>query len=429
MKIACLIPGGLGGTQKAGWLFAAGLAQQGHEVVGFSKEGPFVPSSPTAGLSVETIPEEKAAFPAIAAGRFDALHIHMPGYYIRHPLYPFLKSLGTKRPRVVETNVFGWLQDWRANSTTDYRLFISMTSACQAATRAGKPLSTLKNCNVARYPVAEAPFFSSEEREMIRQEFGWEKDDVVALRLGRPDPAKWTDLECLATMHAGGTQKNLKLLVIEPPSDLKRRISSGEFGNGVFFHPMENSACRVAALVNACDIVFHAARFGESFGYAIAEGMAAAKPIITQSTPWGDNAQVELVEHGVTGYVCCSLEGMVCALRKLAEDNALRETMGQVAKRRILALGNPKHEGRILEAALQNNREILDVRWKEVLAYDKSFPANEWNVFEKTHPACLPDSGKILRREMHRARLKQLRKYFSSIRANARSLVGQNAYK
>ena len=201
MKIACLIPGGLGGTQKAGWLFADGLARLGHQVVGYSTRGPFVPENPVLGLSVEIIANECDSFPAIADGRFDALHVHMPGYYIRHPIYPFLKSLGKKRPRVVETNVFGWLQDWRANSVTDYRLFISMTSAWQAANRAGKALSSLANCSVARYPVFPAPVFSAEERQKMRHELGFDDDDIVALRFGRPDAAKWTDWECAATMR------------------------------------------------------------------------------------------------------------------------------------------------------------------------------------------------------------------------------------
>jgi hypothetical protein len=126
VKIACLIPGGLGGTQKAGWLFAEGLARLGHEVVGYSGRGPFVPEKPGCRLTAQIISDERDAFPAIADGRFDALHVHMPGYYIRHPIYPFLKGLGKRRPRVVVTNVFGWLQDWRANPVTDYRLFISI---------------------------------------------------------------------------------------------------------------------------------------------------------------------------------------------------------------------------------------------------------------------------------------------------------------
>lgn len=430
MKIACLVPGGLGGTQKAGWLFAKGLAHFGHSVTVFSQAGPFVPNTPVAGLSVETSANEQSSFPAIADGKFDALHIHMPGYYIRHPIYPFLKNLGKSRPRVVETNVFGWLQDWRANPVTDYRLFISMTGACQAAQRAGKQLSALRNCNVARYPVEPARLFSTEKRIQIRSELGLDETVVLAIRLGRPDAAKWTDWECSVTKMVQQTDENhFKLLVMEPPSDLKARIIAGQFGNGIHVHDVEVSPERVSTLINACDIVFHAARFGESFGYAIAEGMAAGKPVVTRTTPWGDNAQVELVEHGESGFVCCSREGALGALQKLISDKTRRDNMGMAAKERILSLGNLESECAILEAALLDNRKILDSRWDEVLGFARSFPAREWSVIEKIRPDWIPNSENILHREMCQSRIRQLKKYFSSVRANLRSLVGRRAYK
>ena len=429
MKIACLIPGGLGGTQKAGWLFAEGLAGLGHDVVGFSNGGPFVPSNPPAGLSIETINNECDSFPAIAAGRFDALHLHMPGYYIRHPIYPFLKSLGKKRPRVVETNVFGWLQDWRANPVTDYRLFISMTSACQAAARAGKPLSKLRNCSVARYPVQVAPLFTMEERKKTRVELGLSDEDVVALRMGRPDAAKWTDLECIATRNvrkAGHHQ--LKLIAIEPPEELKNRIASGQFGDGIIVRKVEDSPEQVARLVDAADIIFHAARFGESFGYAIAEGMAACKPVITRTTPWGDNAQVELVEHGTTGFVCCSQEGLAAALKLLLEDQNLREQMGAAGRQRILQLSDPAREIQVLSAVITGDDISLHDRWSGVLDFYRSFPDREWNVIEKTHPQLFENASALLDREVRYASRYKARKRLSAIRADLRSLQRRPAY-
>ena len=429
MKIACLIPGGLGGTQKAGWLFADGLARLGHEVVGYSSNGPFVPEHPVQGLSVELIVNECDSFPAIGDGRFDALHVHMPGYYILHPIYPFLKSLGKKRPRVVETNVFGWLQDWRANPFTDFRLFISMTSAWQAANRAGKALSSLTNCSVARYPVFPAPAFSAEERQKMRHELGFGDDDIVALRFGRPDAAKWTDWECTATMRVRREgDKMLKLLAMEPPVELKQRIASGEFGDGIVVHEVESSPARMAAMVDACDIIFHAARFGESFGYSIAEGMAAGKPVITRTIPWGDNAPVELVEHGVTGFVCCSLEGMTQALRLLVTDSNLRTTLGDAGGCRILSISDISGECAILDAAIRDDARALGVRWAETIDFGRRFPIREWDVIEKSDPHLLALAPEILHREMAHARSMVFKKKLSGLRANARALLGRTSY-
>ncbi len=428
MKIACLIPGGLGGTQKAGWLFADGLARLGHDVVGFAPEGPFFPKAKTE-LAVCKLKDRSDSFPKIADGRFDALHVHMPGYYIRHPIYPFLKSLGKKRPRVVETNVFGWLQDWRANPVTDYRLFISMTSAWQAAKRAGKTVPALSNCSVARYPVLPAPVFTPEERQKARRELGFGDEDIVALRFGRPDAAKWTDLECAATMQVrreGG--KNLKLLVMEPPVKLKQRITSGAFGDGIVVREVETSPTRMATMVDACDIIFHAARFGESFGYAIAEGMAAGKPVITRTTPWGDNAQIELVEHGATGFVCCSQEGLTEALRLLVTDPNLRTTLGDAGRRRILSISDMSGECAILDAAICDDAQALGDRWEEIIDFARTIPIREWDVIEKSHAHMFAGAPEILHREMAHARSMVFKKKLSGLRANARALLGRPSY-
>lgn len=429
VKIACLIPGGLGGTQKAGWLFADGLARLGHEVAGYSAMGPFVPEHPVQGLSVEIIANECDSFEAIADGRFDALHVHMPGYYIRHPIYPFLKALGKRRPRVVETNVFGWLQDWRANPVTDYRLFVSMTSAWQAASRAGKKLRALAHCSVARNLLGPAPAFSSGERQKMRHELGFSDDDIVALRFGRPDAAKWTDLECFTTMRLrreGG--EKLKLLVMEPTEELKMRIEAGEFGDGIVVRAVEPFPARVAAIVNACDILFHVARFGESFGYSIAEGMAAGKPVITRTVPWGDNAPLELVEHGSTGFVCCSLEGLAQALHLLVADPSLRNAMGAAGCDRIHRLVTPESECRIVAGALAGEEEPLRTRWSEILEFARTLPRREWNVIEKTNPQLFADAPALLRHELRYSSRYKARKRLSALRADLRTLCGRTAY-
>ena len=430
MKIACLIPGGLGGTQKAGWLFAQGLARLGHKVVGYAGKGPLVPENPENGLSVEIIADERDSFPAIADGGFDALHVHMPGYHIRHPIYPFLKSLGKKRPRVVETNVFGRLQDGRADPVTDFRLFISMASACQAASRRGKPLASLVQCNVARYPVCPEPMIPSEKRKLARQMLGVMDDEVLGLRLGRADPSKWTDFECSVSQNLRQTgSKIFKLLTIEPPPGLRSRIERGDFGPGIITRDEEQQAGHIATLIGASDLIFHCARFGESFGYAIAEGMAAGKPVITLTTPYGDNAQVELVENGITGFVCCSAEGATAALARLVQDPARRESMGAESKNRILALADFESECKILDAAIRDDQPALRARWEEVISFAEQFPKREWNVIEQSHADWIINSPKITAREhAHCSRMK-FKKRLGMLRADLRAIIGLPSYK
>jgi len=379
---------------------------------------------------VETIQQDSDAFCHIADGKFDALHTHMPGFYTKDPLHDFLRRLGPKRPRVVETNVFGRLQDRRADGVTDFRLFISMTSACQAASRKWKTVRSLDHCNVARYPVLPAPVFSQQARSEIRKELGVAEEEVLALRLGRPDPAKWTNFECLSTKSLlSGCHGRLKLLLIEPPKDLRGRVEQGEYGRGIIVRDLERDPSTVARLIDACDVIFHAARFGESFGYAIAEGMAAGKPVITRTTPYGDNAQIELVENGVSGFVCCSEEGAVAGLKCLVENDELRASMGQSAKDRILSLADYQTECQILEAALSHNTAVLSSRWKRVIEYSDAFKERQWDVIEKTHAKRVPNALSILSRERSYSRRQELRKALGGVRAEIRALLGLPSYK
>ncbi|MEI6704525.1 MAG: glycosyltransferase, partial [Deltaproteobacteria bacterium] len=222
--------------------------------------------------------------------------------------------------------------------------------------------------------------------------------------------------------------KNLKLLAMEPPAELKQRIISGEFGDGIVVHEVESSPVRMAAMVDACDIIFHAARFGESFGYSMAEGMAAGKPVITRTIPWGDNAPVELVEHGTTGFVCCSLEGMTQALHLLVADQELRNAMGAAGRDRIHRLASPERECRILAAALGEDAEVLRTRWSEILEFAQTLPQCEWNVIEKTHPQLFEDAPALVHREKKYTSRYKARKRLSAIRADLRSLLGRPAY-
>jgi hypothetical protein len=72
----------------------------------------------------------------------------------------------------------------------------------------------------------------------------------------------------------------------------------------------------------AADVMLHYARYGESFGYALAEAALAGLPVIVQSTPWGDNAQAELIRDGETGFVVRDYPGAKRALAKLMNDPA-----------------------------------------------------------------------------------------------------------
>ena len=79
------------------------------------------------------------------------------------------------------------------------------------------------------------------------------------------------------------------------------------------------------------DVFIHGARVGETFGSVIAEAMANKIPVVTLSTPRGkkSNAQVELVEHGITGFTCLWSWQYANAVVELLKNHDLRERFAQ----------------------------------------------------------------------------------------------------
>jgi predicted aspartyl protease len=85
----------------------------------------------------------------------------------------------------------------------------------------------------------------------------------------------------------------------------------------------------LVTIYHAIDLLAHSSRIGESFGCTIAEAMAARKPVVVESTPWGDNAQIELVDNGVTGFVATTPRTYSDAVAYLLRHPTEAKRMGQ----------------------------------------------------------------------------------------------------
>jgi hypothetical protein len=106
---------------------------------------------------------------------------------------------------------------------------------------------------------------------------------------------------------------------------------------------------RLATMYSACDVVINAAVIGESQGVAIAEAMALGIPVVTCSTPWVDNAQVEMVDHGVNGWVANHPRPFAEAIADLLLDEQRRRQFGNAGTAKIGELLDPVRLTRQLE--------------------------------------------------------------------------------
>ncbi len=79
--------------------------------------------------------------------------------------------------------------------------------------------------------------------------------------------------------------------------------------------------------------------------------MAAGLPVVTHPCPGlRDNAQLELVEHGVTGLVADTVEDYAQAVLHLLRHPETARRMGEAGRRKAAALFDADAQARALEA-------------------------------------------------------------------------------
>jgi glycosyltransferase involved in cell wall biosynthesis len=272
-----------------------------------------------------------------------------------------LQLLPQKIP-VVQTNVFGRLENPREDAWTDFRLFISWTSCVQAARRSFRKLDEnfFRRASVAVYPLDPVDPPSAADIGAFRKKLGVSDDEILFGRLSRPEPNKWTNLALKAFRLALRSNLKLKLLLREPPPLIAAALRASPDAGCFVILPATINDGELRLTLSALDVVLHTSSIGESFGYSIAEPMNLGKPVVTHSVPWLDQAQIELVRHDEHGFIASTPATMAGAILKLANDPALRDRMGAAARQHIRALADPNTSIARLEAVLRAAMEKRD---------------------------------------------------------------------
>ncbi len=357
MNILVLCGAGIGGTEKAAFLFAEELILRGHKVVAVSDPdhprtaafqqvgGLVIPGECDRGLLSEIIREHS----------IQVIHQHVSGYSDQREVYEALDSFGSECPRLIETNVFGQLLDPHDQGRVDFRMFITFTSGMQAFQRTrmvGSRIDPLK-CGVVFYPVQEGEFSPDESRRSaVRESLGVKENEFLVIRIGRPGH-KWTTWECEAFVKAREKNQALRMLLMEPNPSIVAGVNAGKYGGGIIVKEATSDTAYLSDIYRAADLMLHASNHGESYGYTVAEAMQAGLPVITRATPWGDNAQTELVTHGKTGYVCGSVRGLANSLVELSLDRELSAAFGRQGAASISRTSSLKHETDLLEDVIE----------------------------------------------------------------------------
>ena len=169
------------------------------------------------------------------------------------------------------------------------------------------------------------------DRSAAKAALGLDPERPVVGRVGRAADAKWRDLLVDMVPELLRLAPEAQVVFVGATPAKRRRLTRlGVIDRCLLLEPTADEE-RLATITAACDVSVGASRIGESLGLANLEAMSLGIPVVTCSTPWADNAQVEFVEHGVTGLIANHPRPFAEAVATLLDDDELRERLGRAA--------------------------------------------------------------------------------------------------
>jgi glycosyltransferase involved in cell wall biosynthesis len=317
---------GLGGTEKVMQLFVANLDRSHFIPAVYSRsDGPR--AKQIRELGVDTF---------IGSDLLDVLlkfkphivHVHRAGWPEPELLTPMKRA---RTPVVVETNVFGRFDPSPSASVIDATLFVSRFCLDRFATGHHAPART------PRYRFLYNPVDTDLFESLARMDRDF--SIPAAGRISRADPGKWSGLALEFLPHVVRDIPDFRYHIIGCiPKARKYLEDNGFTDNVVLYDPVETDA-EICAFMDRVSVLAHANDTGESFGLVIAEAMACGLPVVTHpSDGLKDNAQLELVEDGVTGLVAANAEEYANALKFLFSHPEEARRMGAAGREKARRL-------------------------------------------------------------------------------------------
>ena len=330
---------GLGGTEKVAQLFLRHLDPQRFETAVHSpQDGPRA-AQIRAGGSATFIGMDLAR--ALASFRPQVIHLHRAGWPEPELLRPVRDYAAKNRPLVVETNVFGRHDPSPSGAVIDTHLFVSHFCAERYARHTG--LATQWPRYGVLYNPVDTDFFAaalpSGPAAHSGLADGSKAGGPVLGRISRADPGKWSRLALDILPLLAKDVPGLRCRIVGGVPEAEAFVRQHGLAGCVEFLPPLSTDAELAAFYGGLDVLAHANDAGESFGLVIAEAMACGLPVVTHpSEGERDNAQLELVEHGLTGLVAQGAEQYAGCVRRLFENPREARAMGLAGREKARRL-------------------------------------------------------------------------------------------
>lgn len=332
---------GLGGTQKAMEILVRNLDSERYDisVCGYEEGGERGEILREDGYRVDVLNSPSELETLLKERSTDVLHMH--GMYDTGPEVTAV-ARDIDLPVVVKTTPFGRVND-REKGNLDLLFYPSKMTLLRELKLKNIRFNQDKSADeywFQYYPLSESDM-SDRIESNFRNELDIDQGTPVIGKIGRSSAAKWSKLSIDAFERIIADAPEARLLLVTPPEKIKEEISERGFEESVdYLNKIPPS--EVGKFYNTIDVLTHASAIGESFGYVIAEAMAYETPVVVDSNPMRDNAQIELVNNGETGFVVGSPKAYADATLELLRSDEQRREFGTAARERATTLFDPK---------------------------------------------------------------------------------------
>lgn len=355
IKILQVVAGlGIGGIQKTIQLYTEYLDKEIFNVIvcGLFKGGERGELLARKGFEVYVVDGKKSELiKLMRSKKIDILHLHPHADF--NPL-PVEAALEAKVPVMVESNIYAEIPDNFFNRHIDMHLMISKWCALRCKIWSKVPWDDfLKKSAVIYNPVDLSEIDNSQvttySKEHLREKYHIPEGHFVIGRHGRPQADKWADLGIEMLPHLLKIIPNIKYLVMGfPQAKMEKVRKLGIENYFIFLEPTVDSE-KVNELLYLTDVFPTCTVHGESFGNVIAEAMAWRKSVISNSLPHRYNSQVELIDHGKTGFIANNPKDFAEAVAFLLAHPEIRHAMGEAGRKKVEANYEVKTVTRSLE--------------------------------------------------------------------------------
>ena len=323
---------------------------------------------------------------------------------------------------LIETNNFGAVDRSAGEAAFDCHLFVSQMCMLRYRQWVGAGPGFEERHRVSYLPTdTEHLRQIAPDRRAAKVALGFDPDRPVVGRIGRAADLKWRDILVDMAPYLVELVPDVQLLYVGMTATKQRRLGRLGLLERTRVHPAVADDERVATFNRACDVVISASAIGESLGLAIAEALALGVPVVTCSTPWADNAQVEIVDHGVSGWVANHPRPFAEAIADLLADEERRERFGQAGAQKIKALLDPDRHTRQLQDLYDRHLGRAD------RALSWSPDTQTFERFAREYPARAAQSFRPLNyREQAEAELARAKDYLLRTRGSVEMIAGSS---